>query len=238
MSGYKQHYLDLHPSIFIHPAFSEIWRILSDIWKSIKFIQQISFEEKASIQQIGNFFSDSLNIPRLVHIYQNIKTWMTKVMTTAKMIFCSNQDVGGKDIHLDLRIFKRPNRCKLGTANSEYKFPFWEEGVSSLFLTRWASEEGGVYSTRGLDCIAPRIGPKTMNCVEPAGRAESNKSPPSTKEMRNGRAFLEIPTPANPCAPLEARRQQPSEEAHRGGQKGGIWGQGRVGVQGGISSNF
>ena len=73
MSGYKQHYLDLHPSIFIHPAFSEIWRILSDIWKSIKFIQQISFEEKASIQQIGNFFSDSLNIPRLVHIYQNIK---------------------------------------------------------------------------------------------------------------------------------------------------------------------
>ena len=159
-------------------------------------------------------------------------------MTTAIVIFCSNQDVGGKDIHLDLRIFKRPNRCKLGTANSEYKFPFWEEGVSSLFLTRWASEEGGVYSTRGLDCIAPRIGPKTMNCVEPAGRAESNKSPPSTKEMRNGRAFLEIPTPANPCAPLEARRQQPSEEAHRGGQKGGIWGQGRVGVQGGISSNF
>ena len=92
MSGYKQHYLDLHPSIFIHPAFSEIWRILSDIWKSIKFIQQISFEEKASIQQIGNFFSDSLNIPRLVHIYQNIKTWMTKVMTTAKVIFCSNQE--------------------------------------------------------------------------------------------------------------------------------------------------
>ena len=102
----------------------------------------------------------------------------------------------------------------------------------------FSSEEGGVYSTRVLDCIAPRIGPKTMNCVEPAGRAESNKSPPSTKEMRNGRAFLEIPTPANPCAPLEARRQQPSEEAHRGGQKGGIWGQGRVGVQGGISSNF
>ena len=27
-------------------------------------------------------------------------------------------------------------------------------------------------------------------------------------------------SPANPCAPLEARRQQPSEEAHRGGGGG------------------
>ena len=31
---------------------NECW-LLSDVWESIKFIQQISFEEKASIQQIG-----------------------------------------------------------------------------------------------------------------------------------------------------------------------------------------
>ena len=76
-----------------------------------------------------------------------------------------------------------------------------------------------------------------MNCVEPAGRAESNKSPPSTKEMRNGRAFLEIP-PANPCAPLEARRQQPSEEAHRGGQKGAFGGKGGSGSRGAFQVTY
>ena len=73
---------------------------------------------------------------------------------------------------------------------------------------------------------------KTMNCVEPAGRAETNKSPPSTKEMRNGRAFLEkIPPPphpiANPCALLEAqpcsallRGDNNRRKRRSGGQRG------------------
>ena len=218
MSGYyKQHYLDLHPSIFIHPAFSEIWRILSDIWKSIKFIQQISFEEKASIQQIGNFFSDSLNIPRLVHIYQNIKTWMTKVMTTAKVIFCSNQDVGGKDIHLDLRIFKRPNRCKLGTANSEYKFPFWEEGgLLSLF---------DPVSIRGGRCLLhPR---PRLHCS--SDRTQDNElcraSRPCWEQQKpakhKGNAQRpRIPWDTNPSKPLCAAWGAATTTVGRGAQRG------------------
>ena len=159
-------------------------------------------------------------------------------MTTAKVVLCQNQGgLGYLGLLFPPGIFKRPNVCKLGGTNVNTNFHLGEDGLSlcdRLWEAGWGVFTASEASTGLLLGSAPR---QWIVLSQPAVLSR-NKSPPSTKEMRNGRAFLEKipPPPTTPpyskplCAAwgaallcLAAWRQQPSEEALRGakGAKGG-----------------
>ena len=167
----------------------------------------------------GNFFSDSLNILSLVFI-----TFINPQFLgwPQQKWFWVSLDTSDYFFHLEyLNVLMYANWAGL-IVNTN--FDLGERALS--MRSRVGASEASTALLLGL-----RSAPRQWIVSSQPAVLSSNKSPPSTKEMRNGRAFLEIP-PANPCAPLEARRQQPSEEAHRGGEGGAQGGGGKGGQEG------